>query len=429
MLFTGQIQSDPELEQFLLSENVTAERNAHSDEEAKVLSSHDFLAARRKPNKRVKGLPQIQGMSNRRRKRRQQRALKPENLGDQFTGLEYEAFISQKGDSVDEDAIEEKQVFAEKKRTFALEKASRAMKSWRIAAYCFANRIETEKAIDICNQVFGNSKKVNDEVVHVVLGSFDANTGRSDIQGLSKKIRKDIFVFTTFGSVVCWATNQIEEEKVLELMRGAVLDTEKLSFVDSDFYEFSYYIGSSDLSGFHIFRDTSFLPIDLDDKKDLLYKLSCSYALATSGKVGIFEEQIESVIVATEKIPKELADQGKVSSMSKSQVSCIIGELNIYKSSLNLMYDILDAPEFFWDYPELEEVYTQSRKHVEVADRVEVLNKRMQVLSELLSILQDEKSESHSSNLEWIVIWLIVLDVIMGVARILISIYTKKTNK
>jgi uncharacterized Rmd1/YagE family protein len=129
------------------------------------------------------------------------------------------------------------------------------------------------------------------------------------------------------------------------------------------------------------------------------------------------------VIRATENIPKELAEHGRVLSLSRRQVSCTIGELFIYKASLNLMYDILDAPEFFWDYPELEEVYNQSRKHVEIADRVEVLNKRMEVLSELLSILQQEKSESHSSRLEWIVIWLIVMELVIGIFEILISIY------
>jgi uncharacterized Rmd1/YagE family protein len=144
--------------------------------------------------------------------------------------------------------------------------------------------------------------------------------------------------------------------------------------------------------------------------------------LATSLKLGVFEVQVDNVIEGFESIPQELATEGKVVSLTKHQVSCKIGEIFIYKASLNLMYDILDKPEFFWDYPDLEAIYNISRRNVEIDQRVEVLNKRMEVLSELLSILQEEKSEQHSTKLEWIVIWLIIFEVVIGVLDILVAL-------
>lgn len=44
---------------------------------------------------------------------------------------------------------------------------------------------------------------------------------------------------------------------------------------------------------------------------------------------------------------------------------------------------------------------------LDIDQRVEVVNKRLDVLEQLLEILRAEKSEQHSSRLEWIVIWLI----------------------
>jgi uncharacterized Rmd1/YagE family protein len=429
------IQFDPNLEE--------TERNIKPKARGKVA-----VAAA----SRARGLPQLQTTSNRRRRRRQ-RALKPAELLDDYADSDYEAYIAQGNLTDQSDRELNEQRIQERKRIYALEKASKRQRNWRVAAHCFANKLEQDRVIEICTKYFGKPREVNDEVVHVILpASTKTDPGNSTNEpGLSedddhvvrslddsgeedhalsipeklvnRKMRKDLFVFTTFGSIVCWATDEKEEKDIVDKLTPAALESERLDFMDSDDYEFSYFRREDPVSGFSIFRDMLFLPINLDEKKDLLYKLSCSYALATSSKMGVFEEQVDSVIRATENIPKELAEHGRVLSLSRRQVSCTIGELFIYKASLNLMYDILDAPEFFWDYPELEEVYNQSRKHVEIADRVEVLNKRMEVLSELLSILQQEKSESHSSRLEWIVIWLIVMELVIGIFEILISIY------
>lgn len=48
----------------------------------------------------------------------------------------------------------------------------------------------------------------------------------------------------------------------------------------------------------------------------------------------------------------------------------------------------------------------------------------MDVVAELLDILRTEKSEQHSSRLEWIVIWLIVVEVFLGIADVLVTKFT-----
>ncbi len=46
---------------------------------------------------------------------------------------------------------------------------------------------------------------------------------------------------------------------------------------------------------------------------------------------------------------QELAEYGRIP-LTKTEVSQKIGELYMVKSSVNLMFDILDAPDYFWDY-------------------------------------------------------------------------------
>jgi uncharacterized Rmd1/YagE family protein len=84
------------------------------------------------------------------------------------------------------------------------------------------------------------------------------------------------------------------------------------------------------------------LPEEHTTLLDIRNRLSISYALATSVKLGSFEVAIEKTIQESRYIPEELALRGRIS-LSKQEVSRKIGELYIQKSSVNLMYDILDT--------------------------------------------------------------------------------------
>jgi uncharacterized Rmd1/YagE family protein len=49
---------------------------------------------------------------------------------------------------------------------------------------------------------------------------------------------------------------------------------------------------------------------------------------------------------------------------------------------------------------------------LDVPERVELLNKRLSILKELLEVLNTQLSNQHSTKLEIIVIWLIVAEIV-----------------
>jgi uncharacterized Rmd1/YagE family protein len=57
-------------------------------------------------------------------------------------------------------------------------------------------------------------------------------------------------------------------------------------------------------------------------------------------------------------------------------------------------------------------------RYLEMSGRTEVLNKRLDMLRELLDVLQQQMENAHSVKLEWIVIWLIVIEVVLQVFAI-----------
>jgi uncharacterized Rmd1/YagE family protein len=209
--------------------------------------------------------------------------------------------------------------------------------------------------------------------------------------------------FFSYGVMVAWGLSEDEELRILEDVKG--FEKETLPQLEKDEYDFSY-----DLN-FRVQRDEIVL-----NSKDILTKLAVSYALAQSVKLTVFERTIDKTIAKTKHLPKDLARKGKIF-LSRKEISQKIGELFIDRSSVNLHSDILDEPDFFWEYPEHHSLYRDTAKCFDLTTRLEVLNTRLVIVGELLGMLSDQLNHQHSSTLELTIIWLIVIEVVLAVLR------------
>lgn len=149
-------------------------------------------------------------------------------------------------------------------------------------------------------------------------------------------------------------------------------------------------------------------------------KLSLSHALSQSVKISLFEELIAATIDQTKELPKSLSETGKIG-MPRKEIMRKIGSLFILR--INWGGSILDAPEFFWSYPDLEPLYLAARSYLEINQRIELLNARVAVLQDMLSLLKESMNSSHGERLETIVIVLIGVEIILGIMTILIDVW------
>jgi len=149
-------------------------------------------------------------------------------------------------------------------------------------------------------------------------------------------------------------------------------------------------------------------------------KLAFSHGLAQSAKLTVFEERIDSVIEETRRYPEYLAEHGKVK-LTRKEIAKLKGRLFLHRMDINLHSDILDTPDFFWEHTELEPLYFKCRNYMEINKRVEILNQRLDVVHELFSMLSDELNQKHNAKLEWIIIWLILIEVVVGLVSIAMS--------
>lgn len=212
----------------------------------------------------------------------------------------------------------------------------------------------------------------------------------------------DIFFFN-YGCAVFWG---VEEELIDKILRK-LKNFENEHFVKPNFY--SYFVVQGPTN--KVYQNE----IILNEASGIMEKLAISFALAQSMKLSVFEEKIEHTIKKTEHIPKSLAISGKIT-LSGKQIAQKMGKLFLERSSINLHSDILDTPDFFWDYPELEPLYRMTAKDQDIKQRVEILNKRLNLIHELFEMLSDVFNNRHSSILEIIIIILISMEIILTIA-------------
>ncbi|KAG0051536.1 hypothetical protein BGZ83_003577 [Gryganskiella cystojenkinii] len=224
----------------------------------------------------------------------------------------------------------------------------------------------------------------------------------------SRESIPEIFYFD-YGVVVIWGMSEQEETRLLqELSR---FEEEKLDDEDVETEEFSYHYNQDYQP--RIYNDV----ITLKSAGNYMVKLTISHAIAQSVKMTLFEGLIENTINATKNIPQTMAETGKVP-MSRTAITKKIGQLFIMRINVNLVSNILDTPEIFWSEPSFQPLYSAIRGYLEIGQRVELLNQRTSVISDLLDMLKEHLTSSHGEQLEWIVIILIFFEIVIGVITI-----------
>lgn len=210
------------------------------------------------------------------------------------------------------------------------------------------------------------------------------------------------FIFP-YGVIVMWTLSEEEQHLILDTVRP--------------FENTSYDIPERDIIGFRYGKKTEII----DDQVTLAsehvtIKLAFSHGLAQSVKLSFFEGIIKKTIDTTRIIPEHLSRFGKIP-LSRKVMRKKMGELFLERSFVNLHLDILDTPEYFWEHSELEPYYRQIATHLELSTRLEVMNKRLDIIHDLLEVMGSELNHQHSSQLEWAIILLIVIEVILSLLR------------
>lgn len=206
----------------------------------------------------------------------------------------------------------------------------------------------------------------------------------------------NVFIFS-YGCIVCWGLTREQEAEIIKDLKPYEVEPEETPSEDV----FTYISGDTSkiVNGEIVLASRSYLNI-----------LALSHGLAQSVKLDSFERRIAKTVASTRQIPIDLAKFGKIG-LSRKEIRRKMGELFLERSSINLHTDVLDTPEFFWEYPEVEPLYHMIAHYLDLETRVEVLNQRLGVIHELFNMLNNEMNHQQASRLEMTIILLILIEV------------------
>lgn len=209
-------------------------------------------------------------------------------------------------------------------------------------------------------------------------------------------------VIFAYGTVVHWNVSTEQQTKLHQLLLDHAENT--LTATEEDYFTFALNCPSTRIIEDHIEIESS----------DPILIFALSQGMAQSIKLASFETNAITTINNTKYIPKSLAENGRIK-LSRHKIARIRGQLFLTKSDIILNYDLLDTPDFFWEYPEYETFYSITAKYLEIAPRTQVLSKKLETIHELFEMLADEQKHRHSTILEWIIIWLIAFEIGMTI--------------
>ena len=225
--------------------------------------------------------------------------------------------------------------------------------------------METKKLIS-----YLTCEKFNQHIFQNIEERYKCNIIKDAII-INIKEEQQIILFK-YGVFICW---DIEFENI-KFSLDFIKDLQINSFKKSIVKEFNYTFEDE----FKINLDTIYL-----NDSSTTSKIAISQALAQNVKLQQFEEEVQTTIENNSHIPLQLSTTGKIK-LTKKEISKKIGELFLVKTKINLHYDLLDTPEFFWEYPQYENQYEKTVKYLDIKSRVEVLNKKVEIIQELLYV-------------------------------------------
>lgn len=267
-------------------------------------------------------------------------------------------------------------------------------KLFRVTAYCTADNYDLKnlykylKKNSLCNKVsmyFGECL-------------YTSMNFRSSEETL------DCF-FYEYGVVVCWGMDETQESMIVKLVGKYEQNPYQPSEVEVE--SFKYGVTDNPF----IINDVIYL-----NSENHFTKMVISIAIAQSVKLDYFENLVDNTIDAVKEFPEEVEREGKVSK-SKKEILKMIGKLHRLRFNLNLGSNILDEPEFVWDYPAFSSLYETCKRYLEIKPRADLLNRRCDVINGILQILSENTNRSNDETYEVFQAAIILSNVILIILR------------
>lgn len=216
------------------------------------------------------------------------------------------------------------------------------------------------------------------------------------------RLLKDQYaVLTKFGAVTFWnAPNRLRVQFLKELKPYVRAKRENYPYDEDTKVMVG---GETDKITF----EKVFLPhLDVSHIKITSYVLSQSVALER------YEDEIEKSLSEVGIVVENLKTRGKPM-LGEKEVLKQIGRVLSVKQTAVTHLALFDKPEEVWESPHLEHLYNRLSAEYELRTRFDVLDEKINYLSDIARTLMDFLAEKRNAFLELVIIILIAIDIVL----------------
>ncbi|GMF02911.1 unnamed protein product [[Candida] boidinii] len=102
---------------------------------------------------------------------------------------------------------------------------------------------------------------------------------------------------------------------------------------------------------------------------------------------------------------------GKELGINAKDVLTSSGRLMLLRGKLNLYSELIETPDLYWSEARLEKIYENISNVLDIPNRITILNRKLDYATEESKLLLDILNTRKGTILEWIIIYLILIEV------------------
>ena len=219
-------------------------------------------------------------------------------------------------------------------------------------------------------------------------------------------LNEEYAVLSKFGTVTFW---NVDKNLAREFLKEITtyIKSKRESYEYSDTLEVHIAGGSEKVT----FEEIYLKSLDLEKIKII------SYVSAQSVALDRYEDEINARLDELGKVVDNLKTSGRTRFNQESLLRQVGHILSVKQSTVSSL-SLFDKPDETWKKEEIEKLYNRLRAEYELIDRFDVLNEKIDFLSENNTTLLNFIASQKANFLEWIVIILIVIEIVLFILEL-----------
>ncbi|KFH00452.1 ACR, YagE family COG1723 domain-containing protein [Toxoplasma gondii VAND] len=175
--------------------------------------------------------------------------------------------------------------------------------------------------------------------------------------------------------------------------------------------------------------------------RDVSEKLAASFAIAQSVRLDVYEALVNDTIARVQEVPERMSRLGCDFSAGEGHPSGWrsllhfpsflkerdeehsdaynkqFADLSVRIITVNIVENFLDVPDFFWEDDKWQAFWHRVHHHLQLQERIDILNTRYSCILELLNVVRREQCQDHEFRMTWIIVLLLVAQVVAAAVK------------